>query len=321
MAKPEIRLVERAKAGDAEAFGQLYAQYAQDLYRFAYYYLGSREEAEDAVQDAICAAFQGVGALRSAASFRAWLFSILANTCKHHIAAVKERRLTTPLEEARRLGEGECSEALALALELREAIYALSDEERSIVLLFVIDLSDTGAPKILGKLKIPGFSSYLHPVGENLLLGIGQDTDLQGTTRGVKLSLFDVSNPAKPREIDSLILPNGTHTDAPSEYKSILFLPGQNSFALPIYQEEFDQSFHAYYRDYRYCIFSIQKNQIKLQHTLRNYTKEELRSESYSVNSAILRGTYIGDTLYTFSNGRVCAFSLSSGQKLGQLDF
>ncbi len=138
MAKPEIRLVERAKAGDAEAFGQLYAQYAQDLYRFAYYYLGSREEAEDAVQDAVCAAFQGVGALRSAASFRAWLFSILANTCKHHIAAVKERRLTTPLEEARRLGEGECSEALALALELREAIYALSDEERSIVLLSVI---------------------------------------------------------------------------------------------------------------------------------------------------------------------------------------
>lgn len=99
MAKPENRLVEQAKAGSADAFGQLYAQYAQDLYRFAYYYLGSREEAEDAVQDAVCAAFQGVGALRSAASFKAWLFSILANTCKHHIAAVKERRLTPPLEE------------------------------------------------------------------------------------------------------------------------------------------------------------------------------------------------------------------------------
>lgn len=49
MAKPENRLVEQAKAGSADAFGQLYAQYAQDLYRFAYYYLGSREEAEDAV--------------------------------------------------------------------------------------------------------------------------------------------------------------------------------------------------------------------------------------------------------------------------------
>ena len=112
-------------------------QYAQDLYRFAYYYLGSREEAEDAVQDAVCAAFQDC-ALRSVSSFKAWLFSILSNTCKHHIAAVKERRLTTPLEEARRLGESECSEELMLAMELREAIYALSDEERSIVLLSII---------------------------------------------------------------------------------------------------------------------------------------------------------------------------------------
>ena len=80
MAKPENRLVEQAKAGSADAFGQLYAQYAQDLYRFAYYYLGSREEAEDAVQDAVCAAFQGIGALRSVSSFKAWLFSILSNT-------------------------------------------------------------------------------------------------------------------------------------------------------------------------------------------------------------------------------------------------
>lgn len=112
-------------------------QYAQDLYRFAYYYLGSREEAEDAVQDAVCAAFQG---LRPAQCLilQGLAFSILSNTCKHHIAAVKERRLTTPLEEARRLGESECSEELMLAMELREAIYALSDEERSIVLLSII---------------------------------------------------------------------------------------------------------------------------------------------------------------------------------------
>ena len=104
---------------------------------FCYYYLGSREEAEDAVQDAVCAAFQG---LRPAQCLilQGLAFSILSNTCKHHIAAVKERRLTTPLEEARRLGESECSEELMLAMELREAIYALSDEERSIVLLSII---------------------------------------------------------------------------------------------------------------------------------------------------------------------------------------
>lgn len=187
--------------------------------------------------------------------------------------------------------------------------------------LFVIDLTDPHAPSILGELKIPGFSSYLHPVGEGLLLGIGQDADLSGVTRGVKLSLFDVSNPAKPKEIDNLILPNGTFTDAPAEYKSILFLPEQNAFALPIRQEVFDKAFHAYYQDYRYCVFSLQNNRISLKHTLRNYSQEEQRAASFSADSAILRGAYIGETLYTLSNSRICSFALSTGQKLGKLDF
>lgn len=187
--------------------------------------------------------------------------------------------------------------------------------------LFVIDLSDTGAPKVLGKLKIPGFSSYLHPVGDDLLLGIGQDADAQGTTRGVKLSLFDVSRPESPKELDSLLLPKGSQTDALSQHKSILFLPEQNAFALPVSQEAYDNAFHAYYQDACYCVFSIRNNQIELRHTLRNYTQEEQRAGSYGDDCAILRGTYIGDTLYTVSNGRVCAFSYASGQQLGRLHF
>lgn len=186
--------------------------------------------------------------------------------------------------------------------------------------LFVIDLSDTGAPKILGKLKIPGFSSYLHPVGENLLLGIGQDADLKGSTRGVKLSLFDVSNPAKPKETDSLVMPKGTFTDAPSSYKSILFLPERNAVALPVCQEETGKASHPYFDDF-YCVFSLQGNQIRLMHTLRNYTKQEQRTKGSGTDFSILRGTYIGDTLYTLSNSRVCAFSLSTGRELGRLDF
>ncbi len=187
--------------------------------------------------------------------------------------------------------------------------------------LFVLDLSDTSSPKILGELKIPGFSSYLHPVGENLLLGIGQDADENGTTRGVKLSLFDVSHPEKPQEVDSLILPNGTFTDAPSEYKSILFLPEENAVAFPIAREEIGKDFRSYF-DETYCVFSLQGRQISLLHTLRNYTKQErLAVDSNGLDSSIRRGTYIGDTLYTLSNSRICAFSLSSGEELGRLDF
>ncbi len=186
--------------------------------------------------------------------------------------------------------------------------------------LFVLDLSDTSAPKILGQLKIPGFSSYLHPVGEGLLLGIGEDADDAGNTRGVKLSLFDVSDPAKPQEIDSLTLGRHTYTDAASNHKSILFLPEQSAVALPIMQQESMKDFQIY-SDQTYCVFSLEGNQIQLMHTLRNYTREAQFHERRGKDNAILRGTYIGSTLYTFSNGRVCAFSLDSGVKRGQLDF
>ena len=66
--------------------------------------------------------------------------------------------------------------------------------------LFVIDLTDATAPKILGELKIPGYSAYLHPVGDGLVMGVGVDGTETGTNGGMKVSLFDVSDPTKPVE-------------------------------------------------------------------------------------------------------------------------
>ncbi|HEX9775447.1 MAG TPA: beta-propeller domain-containing protein [Actinomycetota bacterium] len=70
--------------------------------------------------------------------------------------------------------------------------------------LYVIDLSDPANPVERGELKIPGYSSYLHPVGEGRVLGIGQDASRGGATRGTQVSLFDVSDPARPRRIDQI---------------------------------------------------------------------------------------------------------------------
>lgn len=66
--------------------------------------------------------------------------------------------------------------------------------------LFVIDLSEPSEPKILGELKIPGYSAYLHPVGDGLVMGVGLDGDDSGTNGGMKISLFDVSDPTAPEE-------------------------------------------------------------------------------------------------------------------------
>lgn len=70
--------------------------------------------------------------------------------------------------------------------------------------LYVIDLADPTDPRAVGELKIPGFSNYLHPVADGLLLGVGQDADEEtGQTEGLQISLFDVSDPTAPERIDT----------------------------------------------------------------------------------------------------------------------
>ena len=69
--------------------------------------------------------------------------------------------------------------------------------------LFSVDFSDPKNPKILGSLKLPGFSEYLHFYSDDLLLGIGMDTDENGVTNGVKVSMFDISNPSDVKEVNT----------------------------------------------------------------------------------------------------------------------
>ena len=87
--------------------------------------------------------------------------------------------------------------------------------------LYVIDLNDPLNPTVSGELKINGYSSYLHPVGENLLLGIGQDATDEGRVLGIQVSLFDVSDPANPVRLQQLTLGSGS---AGAEYDPHAFL-------------------------------------------------------------------------------------------------
>lgn len=80
---------------------------------------------------------------------------------------------------------------------------------------YVLDLSDPTAPAVTGELKIPGFSTYLHPVGEHRVLGIGKAATDDGAVTGFKMSLFDVSDPARPTEIATWTMDGA---DSPAEY-------------------------------------------------------------------------------------------------------
>ncbi len=81
---------------------------------------------------------------------------------------------------------------------------------RQIDPLYVLDLSDPTAPKVLGELKVTGFSDYLHPVGPDLVLGVGMEASLEGRVEGAKISLYDTSDPTNPVELDKVVIEGGS---------------------------------------------------------------------------------------------------------------
>ncbi len=103
---------------------------------------------------------------------------------------------------------------------------------RQIDPLYVIDLSDPANPVEAGELKIPGYSAYLHPVGDGLLLGVGQDATDEGRTTGTQLSLFDVSDPANPQRISTLAI--GGYSEVEWDHKAFLFWPADGTIVLPV---------------------------------------------------------------------------------------
>ncbi|MCB2224678.1 MAG: beta-propeller domain-containing protein [Actinobacteria bacterium] len=106
--------------------------------------------------------------------------------------------------------------------------------------LYVVDLSDPTAPAVAGELKIAGYSAYLHPLGDGRLLGIGQDADEDGRTLGAKVSLFDVSDPSDPREVDSYTLEDA-YTDAEWDHHAFLYWAPEQLMVMPLqaWQDDF----------------------------------------------------------------------------------
>ena len=95
---------------------------------------------------------------------------------------------------------------------------------------FVIDLSNPKKIKELGKLKIPGFSRYLHPYDKNTIIGIGKDATETGRTKGLKISLFDVSDVENPEEIAKYVS-ESRYADSTAlyEHKAFLFSKEKNA--------------------------------------------------------------------------------------------
>ena len=154
--------------------------------------------------------------------------------------------------------------------------------------LLVIDLKDPKNPKVLGELKIPGYSTYLHPIGNNLFIGIGKDDD-----RRLKISLFDISNLENPKEIDKYKLKEWW-SPALRDYHAFLWDEKYKIFFLPVYK-------HAY-------VFKVEDNKIEM-----------VKDDEH--NSYVLRALFINNYLYTFSQTEMHILDENSWELIKKIEF
>ena len=107
---------------------------------------------------------------------------------------------------------------------------------RQIDPLYTVDLSDPAQPRVLGELEISGYSAYLHPIGEDLMLGIGQEADTAGHPLGTQISIFDVSDLAKPKLLSRAQLGQGW-SEAESDHHAFLFWPKTGLVVVPFVEK------------------------------------------------------------------------------------
>lgn len=213
--------------------------------------------------------------------------------------------------------------------------------------LFVMDLSNEAKPKVLGKLKIPGYSTYLHPYDENHIIGIGMETKeiinrnsngkvISTTAKvvGMKMALFDVSNVNSPVQISSVVIGDSRITSAIlTNPKALLFSKEKSLIAIPVnnYSQDFEvtssnnyetmiNNYTKYSKPYNaegYFVYNINvQDGFKLKGVI---THEKTNATYYYSNSKLLRGLYIDNNLYTVSETMIKVNELDSLKAVGEL--
>ena len=186
--------------------------------------------------------------------------------------------------------------------------------------LFSVDLSDPTNPQIIGALKIPGFSEYLHPYGEGLLLGLGQEADeYTGGTQGVKLSMFDVSDPTNVKEIAKLVVRENAEwswTEAEYNHRAILASAARNviGFSLEWGGYRNTENGTEWYNENAYTLFTYLEGQGFVELVSHEY---EDWNSYYNV-----RGLYIGQYLYLVGGSRqVIVYDMNTWTMVGDYTF
>jgi uncharacterized secreted protein with C-terminal beta-propeller domain len=204
--------------------------------------------------------------------------------------------------------------------------------------LFVIELKNPTQPKVLGKLKIPGYSNYLHPYDENHLIGLGKETAeaAEGNFawyQGIKISLFDVTDISNPIELAKIeVVDRGTDSPALYDHRAFLFNREKGLLVIPILEAKINPSTYGgnppanAYGDFVYqgaYVFNIGLNGIELKDRITHIKGDELMKSGYWFSSEyqVERSFYVEQALYTISGKLVKINDLKDLKELAAVPY
>lgn len=183
--------------------------------------------------------------------------------------------------------------------------------------LFTFDLSEPSNPTLLGELKIPGYSTYLHPIGEGHILGIGQNTEQKKfddgsvalVQNGMKISLFDTRDLSNPIEQDvAYITGEGSYSPALYDHHALFIHAELGLYGLPV--EIYDYSNEQIpHEEHGAIIYKITPEQGIEEVASLMKVKSSLYTASY--RGIVQRMLYINNSLYVIKNGGISAYTLS----------
>lgn len=222
-----------------------------------------------------------------------------------------------PVGEVGGLGEGERIFAVRFMGDIGYVVTFRQTDP-----LYTIDLSDPESPDVVGELKILGYSAYLHPAGEGLLLGLGQDADEDGRTLGTQLSLFDVSDPADPIRLSQVTMENAWSL-VEGEHKAFTYLDG---LALAPFEswrwieETEEERFDAGVMAVR-----VEGDSLTMGAVLRAEADGPVEGKDIGRfdpwRQVPIRTIVIGDRIFTVTNGGIAVFALDGFERLAYETF
>jgi uncharacterized secreted protein with C-terminal beta-propeller domain len=217
---------------------------------------------------------------------------------------------------------------------------------RNVDPLFVVDLSRPTSPSVLGQLKIPGYSDYLHPYDDNHIIGFGKETvevpskgmgpdETMAFYQGMKIAMFDVTDVTQPKELfKEIIGDRGTGSELLYNHKALLFSKAKGLMAFPVELYEIKNKDAAgpgempAYGEFVYqgaYVYGVDLTSgFSLKGRISHLSEEDLMKSGqygYDYNKTVRRILYAGDTLYTLSDSMLKANGLADLNEKGTLTY